>query len=336
MRANTSVRLLCDIAETLGISKKACLARTGLDEQNLAQDQFQLSKTQEIISIENFVRLAPQKTGYGVMLGKQMHLNVFGIWGFAILSSPSIRQAIATAVKYINLSFVLTNMTLSQDRENAKLSFALEALPESIRAFVLERQTIVTMTFLRELMQNHSYNQFALQTRQSNQKYAQELSVLAGIPVKPGANTNALVFPSRILDLPLPKFDPATFKFCLEQCENLLQTAHNQQLKWTEKVRQLITENIASEQKLAHIAQKLAVTERTLRRRLEHEGSCFRELYTDTRLTIAYRLLENTGLNVKAVAWQVGYSETASFIRAFSKKFTFSPGQLKHKAVTRH
>ena len=103
--------------------------------------------------------------------------------------------------------------------------------------------------------------------------------------------------------------------------------------QWSQQVRDAIVDSIGSEQSIENIASKLAVTERTLRRRLSEEGASFRELYIDARMAIAHELLASAGLNVETVSWRVGYAEPASFARAFSKKFGKTPGDVRREGA---
>ncbi|MEM9565644.1 MAG: helix-turn-helix transcriptional regulator, partial [Actinomycetota bacterium] len=75
--------------------------------------------------------------------------------------------------------------------------------------------------------------------------------------------------------------------------------------------------------------ERLAVNERTLRRRLADENTTFRQLYAETRLSIARELLETAGLSVEAVARRVGYAEPASFVRSFAKHYGETPGRVR-------
>jgi len=90
-----------------------------------------------------------------------------------------------------------------------------------------------------------------------------------------------------------------------------------------------VVDEIGKEQKIENVAEVLSVTERTLRRRLTDEGTTFRELYTDARMAIAWELLSVSGLNVETVSWRVGYAESASFARAFAKRYGKTPGEVR-------
>ena len=87
---------------------------------------------------------------------------------------------------------------------------------------------------------------------------------------------------------------------------------------------------MSSPPSISEIAAQLGCTERTLRRRLKAEGTSFRSLITDTRMPIARQLLEKAGLPVEVVAWRVGYTEAAAFVRAFKSFYGFTPGSLRH------
>ena len=277
-RPVTSLRLLCEIATQLGIDKTKSLEQTGLTIKDLDKTDLQLTLGQELRAIENVVRLLPNKVGLGVLVGRQMHVNMFGIWGFAILSSPTLRVAIATAADFMNLSFAVADIALEESDETVKLQFNTMNLPVSIRPYVIERQSVVTMTFIRELLKETDYCNFAIETRIADDDYAAELSKILGIEVIAGAATDGLLFPAQVLGKPLPKSDPITLQYCLEQCESLSKQQLFKQ-PWSQKVRNTVIDNIGAEQKIDEISARLSVTERTLRRRLNEEGTSFRELY---------------------------------------------------------
>lgn len=336
MRPLTSLRLLCDVAKEFDIEPTKCLANTDIEYEDLSDPTARISIEQEVQAIDNLVRLAPTNVGLGVAVGRRMHVNAFGIWGFAILTSPSLRSAIETAIDYARLSFVMADMALREAGEVARLEFDMTGLPPTTQRFILERHSVVTMTFIKELIQDPSFEGFKIETKDEDAVYASLLSELIETPVVGSMPNNAVTFPTVMLDRPQLKSDPASFQYCLDQCKLQLEQIDGALPPWSQKVRDAVVDSIGSEQKIENIAHQLAVTERTLRRRLTDEGTNFRDLYTDVRMTLARELLATTGLNVETVAWRVGYSEPASFVRAFSKKFGKTPGEVrKEKSLLR-
>lgn len=73
---------------------------------------------------------------------------------------------------------------------------------------------------------------------------------------------------------------------------------------------------------------------RTLQRRLEEEGLSFRVLVDQTRAHRAESLLADDRYTLSEIAYQCGFSEQASFSRAFKRWFGVTPSQYRHKLLS--
>ncbi|MEM9200932.1 MAG: AraC family transcriptional regulator [Actinomycetota bacterium] len=330
LRPVTSLRLLCEAVSARGIDPASVLAGTGVDELRLREPGAEISAEQEMRAIANAVERYPEPAGLGVEVGRRMHVNSFGIWGFAMLTSPTYRAATETAIEHVRLSLVLADLDLVEDDEHARLSFDLAKLAPRVRPYVLERHAVVALNFSREAIDAATMQQFRVETRHPRQ-YAAALSEKIGLDVAGDSELDALVFPAAVLDRPIPRSDPATLRYCLEQCEILGAQLQEDPEPWSAQVRELLVEDIAAEHHIGAVASRLAVNERTLRRRLADEHTTFRELYTDTRLSIAHELLRTAGLSVETVARRVGYAEPASFVRSFARRYGATPGQVRRR-----
>lgn len=334
-RPPTSLRLLCDEAAKRGISAESCLENTSVSVAELDDPNAVHSTTDEIMAIENLVRLTPENVGLGFSVGNETHVNAFGIWGFAILTSPTLREAIATSIDYAKLSFMIAEMALTEDGDEARLELDLTGVPAAAHRYIIERHLVVTVKFIRDLLQKPDFMDFETRLKDADSNYPLKMAALTSIPIKMNQEIDALVFPASILDKALPKSDPVSLQFCLNQCKALLEEQTGTLPHWSQQVRDAIIDNIGSEQQIEDVARKLAMTERTLRRRLTDEGTSFRQLLIDSRMALAYELLGSAGLNVETVAWRVGYAEPASFARAFAKKFGKTPGEVRKEKSNR-
>lgn len=324
----------------MGCDPATCLHNTGITLDELNQPNLRLTLGQEVLAIENLVGAFPGQVGLGVSVAKRMHLGSFGIYGFAILTSPTARAAAETAVRFANLSYVIADMTLIEDGPTARFEFDLSKLPEAIHWFILERHSFVAMTFFRDFLQETQFSDFAIKSTHPDQNHASSLASLLKLPVEANSNKDSLVFPAAMLDQPLPKSDPVTQQYCIDQCKELLAQAIGTTANWSLKVRNHLVELIGQNPRIGDVAAHFNVTERTLRRRLQEEGTTFRKLSSQARLTLARQLLERAGLTVEAVSWRVGYSEPAAFVRAFVQEFGTTPGSVranvrKHQEIVR-
>ena len=82
----------------------------------------------------------------------------------------------------------------------------------------------------------------------------------------------------------------------------------------------------------ASIAAEFKLSERSFRRRLTEEGTSFRTLLQTARQARARAILEATDLPLSIAAEQLGYSDTATFSRAFKDWTGMSPGQFAKRA----
>jgi AraC-like DNA-binding protein len=81
--------------------------------------------------------------------------------------------------------------------------------------------------------------------------------------------------------------------------------------------------------KLADLAALLAVSPRTLTRKLADEGHALRDLAKQVRLARACRMLEDLGQPVAQVAWRLGYADPTNFSHAFRAAIGESPRQYR-------
>ncbi|USX52616.1 helix-turn-helix transcriptional regulator [Lentzea sp. HUAS12] len=74
------------------------------------------------------------------------------------------------------------------------------------------------------------------------------------------------------------------------------------------------------------IAVRLHLSARTLRRHLAAEGTSVRRLVDEARRTEAVELVALDHLSVEQVALRLGYTDAATFIRAFRRWSGTTPG----------
>ncbi|HET8706005.1 MAG TPA: helix-turn-helix transcriptional regulator, partial [Pseudomonadales bacterium] len=84
---------------------------------------------------------------------------------------------------------------------------------------------------------------------------------------------------------------------------------------------------------LEELSKMLNMTPRTLRRKLQLEGSKYSQLLEESRRRDAVKLLDNRNLEVQKVAELLGYADPANFTRAFRQWTGQTPSEYR---VTRN
>lgn len=77
------------------------------------------------------------------------------------------------------------------------------------------------------------------------------------------------------------------------------------------------------------IARKLALSKRTLQRRVEAEGTSFQNILAKTREDLARYYLEKTRLPVAEISFLLGFDEANSFYRAFKTWTDMTPDNIR-------
>ncbi|MFP5355538.1 MAG: helix-turn-helix transcriptional regulator [Gemmatimonadota bacterium] len=86
------------------------------------------------------------------------------------------------------------------------------------------------------------------------------------------------------------------------------------------RVRREVGASLATgEPRLQAVARRLAMSERTLHRRLAGEGASFTAIVDEVRRERAKLLLEDRKLSSSEIAFLLGFAEPATFIRAFRR-----------------
>ena len=87
-----------------------------------------------------------------------------------------------------------------------------------------------------------------------------------------------------------------------------------------DSVRRLLAGELCNgEPNLEQIAPRLHMSARTLHRRLEEEGTSFRQVLAEVRREIGARHLSERRLAIGEIAFLLGFSEPSAFHRAFKR-----------------
>lgn len=123
--------------------------------------------------------------------------------------------------------------------------------------------------------------------------------------------------PITALNQRLPMGNPEALLLAISQCEReyvLLEQAHQDTLQ---AVRALMVVGEKAYPVAEQLARSLHISTRTLRRRLQIEGSSYHQLLEEARRRDALVLLEKASMEVQKIAQILGYSNPANFTRAF-------------------
>jgi AraC-like DNA-binding protein len=128
------------------------------------------------------------------------------------------------------------------------------------------------------------------------------------------------------LELPLPGADPGLARLLLAYADSVL-AVPPWTPAWRDLFREILSEHLADpDLSLPVVARRLALSPRTLQRRLEEEGTSWRAEIDALRQKEAARLLGQR-LSRQAVAARLGYADTRALRRALHRWKLASPAR---------
>ncbi|MBC9250359.1 AraC family transcriptional regulator [Pseudomonas alcaligenes] len=328
-RSAISVQLLTQFGLDQGLALDDCLAATGLSWQVLGEPGAEVDASQELQLVRNLVGRLGQQPGLGLLAGRRYQLNTYGIWSFALLSSPTARAAAQLGLRYLDLTYAFHGMRLEEYDGEIHLLFDDQDIPEDLRAFLLERDLGGMLCIQRALVDRPQILKrldLRLAEPTDTRLYVQEIGLLPRF----AQADNRLVIDSQVFDLPLPGANPQVVAQCEEQCQRLLDK-RRQRLGLAGQIRSLLLGRPGSLPDMEQVADSLHMSSRTLRRRLEEEGSNFRQLLEEVRQALAEELLATGGLTLEEIAERLGYGEVSNFIHAFKRWKGLPPRQFQRR-----
>jgi len=149
-------------------------------------------------------------------------------------------------------------------------------------------------------------------------------------PVEYNQPVNSVTFSARHLDAELVRDEDDLREFLKLAPYYMVIEPQASTLSITHRIRQILGNDFRVEMpSFEELTTLLNMSARTLRRRLEKEGTSYQRIKDNARRDMAISMLSRDGLTVSEVAEQVGFSDPSAFHRSFKKWTGQSPGSYR-------
>jgi AraC-like DNA-binding protein len=268
-----------------------------------------------------------------IRVGQQLGIASYGSFGFALMSCENVRETVRLMLRYgqvliqpswavheheggLLLRARISTGTAAQQQLLAELVFSnLVAGGRKLYGSAVERAEGVEI-HLNYARPAHS----ACYSRAFN------------TPIAFDSEHNQLFLPAQVLDTPVRTANRPEHVVFQQQCEEMLRGLDNVE-GTTAAVRQLLIESAGDFLDIAQVAERLHVSERTLRRQLEAESASFRSVLDEIRNLLAREYLTKTDLTIADIAHLLDYAETVTFRRAFARWNKVTPSAYRQQKM---
>ena len=312
--------------EALGHPAETLLGEAGIPPSILADPEGHLPPG----SMTKFWDRAVAITGderLGMHVAVAAPINAFDVHAYAMLSSPTVRDAYHRACRYQRLINEATELTFTEGPEEAVLR---HGLPGGGSVSRQPAEFLVT-TWLRlgRLVAGSPWAPTQVFFAHDRPTDTREHAAVFGAPLQFTSGQTAMHIPVVVLELINPRAD-AMLVALLDRYATTLLERQPPLTTVSARVRAWLVEAHSAGVPVARKAAKaLAMSERTLHRRLEQERTSFRKLLDQFRHETAVALLASRRHSIAEVAFLLGYSEISAFYRAFRRWTGRSPADLR-------
>ncbi|MEP1594768.1 MAG: AraC family transcriptional regulator ligand-binding domain-containing protein, partial [Halieaceae bacterium] len=269
-------------------------------------------------------------TCVGLNMAQQYHYESAPVIILAMLAAPSVKEGLECLCrydKYIDTG-IETRIKLNQNPVEFSAGLInltgakVEQLNEYLLAFVVQILNIATRQKMpvKEVWLHHS-----------NEQNREQLEQHFQAPVTFGCDENRLLFDHDFLQERFVTSNNLLFEILIDALKTYFAVSPEGQGFIEAVSRELMRGSSAESQTMEQIAASLALSPRTLRRRLSEEGYTFQEVKNLVREQRARYYLASTALSLSEIAFELGYSELSAFSRAFRSRVGETPQAYREK-----
>lgn len=310
----------------LGVSPANVLRRAGLPDDLLQQPSVRLPP-------EDYYRLwdaIEAETGdplFPIRLCRAIRSESFSPPLFAALCSPNLVFAAERIAKYKTLIAPM-RLDVTEERDAVTMELVWLDTPLSPPVSLVLTELLLFVSLAR-MGTREAVRPVEVMTKVLPSPIAPYEDFL-GARIRRGAK-HALVFTTADATRPfLTSNEPLWSMFEPELRQRLADL--DATVTTAKRVRAALHEGLPSGLvTMEDVARKLALSKRTLQRRIEAEGTSYQEILKETREALARHYLEKTALPAAEISFLLGFDEPTSFYRAFRTWTGTTPENVRQR-----
>ncbi len=316
------------LARELGQDIDALYQACGIDLPRPFMPWHTMDGVQMKRSLEHFLSVSPAGVPPVVPFMEHFPLTAHGPIGMLAITSANLGEALQGALRYASL--VMPAFRMHREDVGDEVHIVVEANHDfgSVHAFFTETVVLAptkVMPFLEHDIQGASV-QFQHAPLGAPSDYEQAFAGQFTF----GCAQNKLVIPRQALSIPL---------IAPSKASHMMMKATLEQQRLARLDTKPVTQEVKAHLRVAlrkkkpttaeAMAQALAMSARTLSRRLREEGSTLPQLKQDVSLEHARVLLLENQLSIQQIAEATGFAEATSFARAFKRATGQTPSEAR-------
>lgn len=320
------VRELAAAVERAGIPRPRFLEAVKLDSDQLEAEHGRLLRSEVLAMCEVAMDLT-HDAALGLHWAEQITANSFNLVPQLLAHAATLRDSFAMLLRFQGLLSDQIRLELIEraDEVELRVDYLVEASPR-VRMLVAEMTMLGFFRMLLNFSADHA--RWRVNFSHAAPTHSAEYTRLFDRTEQFEQPFTSLVFERALMDAPSPHRD--------EGIENSLRLLAEQRMTMIREHTPyaLRVRSLLSQQRTPHrvplktVAQSLALSSRSLHRRLAEEGQSYAAIVNEISGLVAKRLLAGERHTIQQTAFAMGFSEVSSFHRAFKRWVGVTPTQF--------
>ncbi|HKU42099.1 MAG TPA: AraC family transcriptional regulator ligand-binding domain-containing protein [Polyangiales bacterium] len=317
--------LIAHVASKYGIAQTDLLRAAALSAIDLNDPDARIPSAAFYAALRHVLERSGDPA-LGFRLAHALDLRKQGFWGYALLSSQTMRDRIDVHRRYQSLRAPAA-FEFRVEGDRAVFEVSSHGIPPDLVTTVLDWGFAGACLQHRRRL-TRADPELELWLHYAERPHHGELRAIVGGPVVFEAACDRLQLPAADLDQRLPG-DPDLAKLARSQLDKLLAAPAPRALP--ELVRERIDLRLAENASLDRIARELRLSARSVRRQLSAAGTSYHALIEELRRARACSWLADPSQRVDEIARQLGYGDASNFRRAFRRWTGLSPSAYRRR-----
>jgi len=310
-----------------GFDAEALLANTEMSENDLVEPYNLISEEQARMYYLNLVRLA-DRAGVGLEIGWLTALSDMGPHGMALMTASTVGEALQKTWELRNNYNVLVDWEYTFTDSLLVHSVRSEEPNAQLRTFLIERGLATLQAHTEELIGSSATPVRVLFDYKSPTNLEQYKAVFR-CPLRFSQKQAQIHYPGTLFDQAIETHDPTAAKVL-----GALRTSLHEKLSSggdiVHDVKMALRREPGKFPSVEKIAEGLAMSSRTLRRKLGQHDVRYQDLLEEERRRVAEDLLRNTTMTIQKIAYQCGFNDAQNFSQAFRRWQGMTPTEFRN------
>ncbi len=270
-------------------------------------------------------------SAFGLHLAEKVNPREAGMLFYVATSANNLSEALALFARYSRIVNETLRVKLARELDGVIAEVEFAGLPKQASRQLTEFGVAITVKAMREVAGRRvrpAHLSF-VHARNSN---VNEFERFFACPVEFAAPRDEIRFTNKTLAVALITEDRHLLEtlrpICDEAAKERNTVAGTLRAAVEHEVQMLLADGKADRRA---IAARLAMSARTLSRRLADEGTTYEEVVDHLRRSLALQYVTERSIQLSQIAWLLGYEGPASFNHAFRRWTGRSPSKARNE-----